>query len=121
MTGILKHMHDEMSGGLPDATKDKEEAIKSSEGRMVTKQAWVHDVNHSLVWNEKTKINPLNPKDITSPVIEHIAEEVGERFGRFQDIACRVMKETLVAMKIEGTKILSLSLSLSLQIPWALT
>ena len=70
---------------------------------------WVHDANHSFVWNEQTKMNPLKPRDITFPVIVHIAEEIGERFGRFQDVECRGKKETLLAMEIEGTKIVSLS------------
>ena len=35
--GILKQMHDEMSAGLVDATKDKEDAIKAYEGLMTVK------------------------------------------------------------------------------------
>ena len=42
---------------------------------------WVHDVNYSLVWKEKIKINPFKPRSITFPVIVHIAEEVDECFG----------------------------------------
>ena len=37
IVGILKQMHDEMSAGLVDATKDKEYAIKAYEGLMTAK------------------------------------------------------------------------------------
>ena len=37
IVGILKQMHDEMSAGLVDATKDKEDAIKAYEGLMTVK------------------------------------------------------------------------------------
>ena len=68
---------------------------------------WVHDVNYSLVWKEKININPFKTRNITFPVIVHIAEEVDECFGCSQDLECQEMKEALVAMENEGPVSLS--------------
>ena len=64
-------------------------------------KTWVHDVNHSLAWNEET--NPFKQTDITFHVMVHIAEEAGERSECFQDLEGQGMKETLAAMENEGT------------------
>jgi len=36
------------------------------------------------------------------PLMQHVVEEVGERFGRFQDAECRQMKDQLVALNDHG-------------------
>ena len=39
------------------------------------------------------------------------AEEIGEQFGRFQDLECQRTKEALVTMENEGSGRVSLSLN----------
>ena len=44
----LKQMHDEMSAGLADATKDEEDAIKAYEGRMIAKTKEVNPLSAQI-------------------------------------------------------------------------
>jgi hypothetical protein len=58
-------------------------------------QDFVHDVKRELMRTE-------HGNKPSFPLMQTVVEEVGERFGRFQDAECRQMKDQLVALNDHG-------------------
>merc|ERR1719436_526229 len=58
-------------------------------------QTFLRDVQKSTV--------PQQEKEITFQNVASVVEEVGERYGRWQDKECRTLKNDLVAMEHRGT------------------
>merc|ERR550514_609732 len=64
---------------------------------------WVHDVRHGLEHVERAQRNAFVGESIDFTASAHVVEQVGEQFGKFQDLECRSLKEALVQMEHQGS------------------
>mmetsp|Transcript_27851 Transcript_27851/g.69996 ORF Transcript_27851/g.69996 Transcript_27851/m.69996 type:complete len:602 (-) Transcript_27851:291-2096(-) len=82
-------------------------AITSSSNRYYAgwrdTRMWVSDTRLGLEQMEREHRNPFDetPRDFFS--VAHTARELGSRFGRFQDLECRGMKQALIDVEQGGS------------------
>jgi len=59
-------------------------------------QLWLQDMQLSVGYADRGASNPFVSGELSFPRIAHVVEEVGDRYGRFQDLECRSLKEGLM-------------------------
>lgn len=63
-------------------------------------QVWLRDIQGAVAYNHRGQTNPFAGGELDFLRTAHIVEEVGERYGGFQDLECRNLKRGL--MEREG-------------------
>lgn len=66
-------------------------------------QMWARDVRKGVVHIERGRLNPFVDGATNFPGMVRIVEEIGERYGRYQDLECRTLKEELLELEDRGT------------------
>jgi len=59
-------------------------------------QLWLQDMQLSVAFDDRGANNPFVSGELSFPRIAHVVEEVGDMYGRFQDLECRSLKEGLM-------------------------
>jgi len=59
-------------------------------------QVWLKDMQLSVRYADRGVSNPFVQGDLDFPRIAHVVEEVGDRYGRFQDLECQGIKKRLM-------------------------
>lgn len=59
-------------------------------------QEWLRDMQSNVVYADRGVNNPFGNGDLNFPQIAHIVEEIGDRYGKFQDLECQGLKDALM-------------------------
>lgn len=59
-------------------------------------QLWLRDMQGSVVYTDRGASNPFVRGELSFPRLAHVVEEIGDRYGRFQDLECQGLKEALI-------------------------
>jgi len=72
-------------------------------------QVWLKDMQLSVRYADRGVSNPFVRGDLNFPRIAHVVEEIGDRYGRYQDIVCQNFKTRLMdrERQIPGRVLLS--------------
>lgn len=66
-------------------------------------QTWVHDVRQNLAFAERDRTNPFVTWDLDFNEVLHVVEEINEKYGSFQDIECRSLRDSLLDHELGDT------------------
>lgn len=64
-------------------------------------QEWLRDMQGNVVYADRGINNPFASGDLSFPRVAHIVEEIGDRYGKFQDLECQGLKEALMERESE--------------------
>jgi hypothetical protein len=59
-------------------------------------QEWLRDMQGNVVYADRGVVNPFVSGELSFPRVAHMVEEIGDRYGRFQDLECQSLKEGLL-------------------------
>jgi hypothetical protein len=59
-------------------------------------QEWLRDMQGNVVYADRGINNPFASGELSFPRVAHIVEEIGDRYGTFQDLECQGLKEALM-------------------------
>merc|ERR1719221_2465189 len=66
---------------------------------------WVRDLQKTMEWNQRMRRNPFkqpegdDSNEVDFTYVITVVEEIGSKFGRFQDLECQGMKWALLDME----------------------
>ena len=79
-----------------------EEDLAQTYMAWVDTKTWAQDLRRSLDFTHRAQRNPF-VQDYTFDYAAKVAQEMGHRFGAFQNLECRALKEKLVEMEHGGS------------------
>jgi hypothetical protein len=59
-------------------------------------QMYLRDMRKNVDYMDRHVANPFTRASLDFPAVVRVVEEAGNRFGRFQDLECRALKDTLL-------------------------
>jgi len=66
-------------------------------------ESWMQDLRRTIDFTHRAGRNPFKQTHYSFDQVAEVAQEVGHRFGAFQNLECRSLKEKLVEMEHAGS------------------
>lgn len=98
-----------LTGMTPKKLQAKQARLSKKDPSWRETRIWMRDVRRSVSYVGRDRRNPFVSAGLSFLDAAHIVEEIGEQFGRWQDLECRSLKNMLVELDPAGTGRVALS------------
>jgi len=98
-----------LTGMTPKRLQAKQARLSKKDPSWRETRIWMRDVRRSVSYVGRDRRNPFVSVGLDFHDAARVVEEIGEKFGRWQDLECRSLKNTLVELDHAGTGRVALS------------
>jgi len=92
-----------LTGMTPKKLQARQERLSKKDPSWRETRVWMRDVRRSVSYAARDRTNPFAEAGLDFGAAAHVVEEIGEQFGRWQDLECRCLKNVLVELDRDGT------------------
>jgi len=87
-----------LTGMTPKKLQARQERLSKKDPSWRETRMWMRDIRRSVSYAERDRSNPFAEAGLDFGAAAHVVEEIGEQFGRWQDLECRGLKNSLVEL-----------------------
>jgi len=98
-----------LTGMTPKKLQAKQARLTKKDPSWRETRVWMRDIRRSVSYVARDRRNPFVDAGMDFGDAAHVVEEIGEQFGRWQDLECRSLKNILVDLDRDGTGRIPLS------------
>ena len=98
-----------LTGMTPKKLQAKQARLTKKDPSWRETRVWMRDIRRSVSYVARDRRNPFVDSGMSFGDAAHVVEEIGEQFGRWQDLECRSLKNILVDLDRDGTGRIPLS------------